>query len=142
MPGRSPAEERNPGAANLSRFQEEVRKRNMEKCIFCDIAEKRMESKIVYEDDRVVAFKDINPQAPVHVLIIPRKHISGVTSLEEQDRELVGHMFIVSQQLARDFSVYQCGFRLVTNSGPDAGQAVNHLHIHLVAGRTLKWPPG
>jgi histidine triad (HIT) family protein len=114
----------------------------MEKCLFCDIAEKRMESKIVYEDDKVVAFKDINPQAPVHVLLIPRKHISGVTSLEEQDRQLVGHMFIVSQQLARDFSVYQCGFRLVVNSGPDAGQAVDHLHMHLVAGRKLMWPPG
>jgi histidine triad (HIT) family protein len=120
----------------------EVREREMEKCIFCEIAEKRIESKIVYEDDKVVAFKDIHPQAPVHVLIIPRKHIPGVTSLEEGDRELVGHMFLVSQQLASDFSVHQCGFRLVVNSGPDAGQAVNHLHLHVLGGRTMRWPPG
>jgi histidine triad (HIT) family protein len=114
----------------------------MEKCIFCDIAEKRIESKIVYEDEKVVAFKDIHPQAPVHVLIIPKRHLSGVTAVEEGDRELVGHLLMVSQQIARDFSVYQCGFRLVVNSGPDAGQAVNHLHVHLLGGRTLKWPPG
>ena len=114
----------------------------MEKCIFCDIAEKRIESKIVFEDEKVVAFKDIHPQAPVHVLIIPKKHLSGVTAVEEADRELVGHLLMVSQQIARDFSVYQCGFRLVVNSGPDAGQAVNHLHVHLLGGRTLKWPPG
>jgi len=114
----------------------------MEKCIFCDIAEKRMESNIVYEDDRVVAFKDISPKAPVHILIIPKKHISGVTTVEEADRELIGHMFVVSQQLAKDFSVYQCGFRLVLNSGPDAGQAVDHLHMHFLGGRTMKWPPG
>ena len=114
----------------------------MEECIFCEIAAKRMDSKIVYEDDKVVAFKDISPQAPVHILIIPKKHISGVTTLEEEDRELVGHMYIVSQQLAKDFSVYQCGFRLVVNSGPDAGQAVDHLHMHFLGGRTMKWPPG
>ncbi len=114
----------------------------MDKCIFCEIAEKRIESKIVYEDDKVLAFKDIHPQSPVHVLIITKKHIPGVTSVEAADRELVGHMFVVSQQIAKDFSVYQCGFRLVVNSGPDAGQAVGHLHMHLLGGRTLKWPPG
>lgn len=114
----------------------------MDKCIFCEIAAKRIESQIVYEDDQVVAFKDIHPQAPVHLLIIPKKHIPGVTSLEESDRELVGHMHLVTQQLAKDFSVYQCGFRLVFNSGPDAGQAVDHLHLHLLGGRKMKWPPG
>lgn len=114
----------------------------MEKCLFCDIAEKRIDSRIVYEDEKVIAFKDIHPQAPVHVLIIPRRHISGVTSIAEGDLELVGHMFVVSQRIAKDFSVYQCGFRLVVNSGPDAGQAVGHLHMHLLGGRTLKWPPG
>jgi len=114
----------------------------MEKCIFCEIAEKRLESKVVYEDDRVVAFKDVHPQAPVHILLIPKKHIPGVTGVREEDRELIGHILMVSQQIARDFSVYQCGYRLVVNSGPDAGQAVNHLHVHLLAGRKLKWPPG
>jgi histidine triad (HIT) family protein len=114
----------------------------MEKCIFCEIAQKRMDSKLVYEDEKVLAFKDIHPQAPVHILIIPKKHIAGVTAAEEGDRDLLGHMFIVSQQLAKDYSVYQCGFRLVVNSGPDAGQAVHHLHMHFLGGRTLKWPPG
>jgi histidine triad (HIT) family protein len=114
----------------------------MDKCIFCEIAAKRIESQIVYEDEKVVAFKDIHPRAPVHILVIPKKHIPGVTSLEEADNELVGHMVLVTQQLAKDFSVYQCGFRLVVNSGPDAGQAVNHLHLHLLGGRRLKWPPG
>ncbi len=114
----------------------------MEKCIFCDIAEGRLDSKIVYEDDKVLAFKDIKPQAPVHIVIIPRKHIPGVTSMAQDDRELVGHMLLVSQQIAKDFSVYQCGFRLIVNSGPDAGQAVNHLHMHILGGRTMKWPPG
>jgi len=97
---------------------------------------------VVYEDDQVLAFKDINPQAPVHILIIPKRHISGVTTLEEGDEALVGHIHMVARKIARDKSVFQCGFRLVVNSGPDAGQAVDHLHFHLLGGRTLSWPPG
>jgi histidine triad (HIT) family protein len=119
-----------------------VNAQQMEKCIFCEIAEKRIQSNIVYEDETVVAFKDIHPQAPVHVLIIPKKHISGVTTIREGDTDLAGHLFMVSRQLAKDFSVYQCGFRLIVNSGPDAGQAVDHLHMHLLGGRKLGWPPG
>ncbi len=114
----------------------------MEDCLFCKIASKEIPATIVYEDDQILAFKDINPQAPVHILIIPKKHIAGVTSLEEEDKELIGRIHLLASKIARDYSVFQCGFRLVLNSGPDAGQAVAHLHFHFLGGRTLKWPPG
>ncbi len=114
----------------------------MEDCLFCKIAKKEIPATIVYEDDQILAFKDINPQAPVHVLIIPKKHIDGVTKLEEEDKELIGRIHLLASKIARDHSVFQCGFRLVLNSGPDAGQAVPHLHFHFLGGRTLKWPPG
>ena len=114
----------------------------MDDCLFCRIAQKELDSEVVYEDDDLLAFKDIHPQAPVHVLIIPKRHISGVTALREEDVALVGRVFLAAQQIARDRSVFQCGFRIVANSGPDAGQAVGHLHFHLLGGRTLKWPPG
>lgn len=114
----------------------------MTDCPFCKIIRKEKAAQIVYEDEKVVAFKDINPQAPVHLLILPRKHISGVTQIKEEDKELIGHIFLVAQKIARDFSIHQCGFRVVVNSGPDSGQAVFHLHFHLLGGRSLKWPPG
>ena len=114
----------------------------MEKCLFCRIIKKEMESNILYEDDDILAFKDVNPQAPVHLLIIPKKHIPGITELEEEDKELIGKICLVAKRIAREQSVYQCGFRLVVNSGPDAGQAVQHLHFHLLGGRKLGWPPG
>ena len=114
----------------------------MEDCLFCKIVRKEIPATIVYEDDQILAFKDINPQAPVHILIIPRKHIPGVTALEEEDKELIGRIHLVASKIARDHSVFQCGFRLVINSGPDAGQEVQHLHFHFLGGRTLKWPPG
>ena len=114
----------------------------MDECLFCRIVKKEIDGKILYEDDDILAFKDINPQSPVHVLIIPKKHISGVTELGEEDKELVGKIFLAAKQIAGKQSVYQCGFRIVVNSGPDAGQAVEHLHFHLLGGRKLNWPPG
>ena len=111
-------------------------------CIFCDIVEKKRPARVVYEDDRVLAFQDVSPQAPVHILIIPKKHISGITGLGDEDRQLIGHIHQVAARIARAESVYQCGFRLVVNSGPDAGQAIDHLHFHLLGGRILGWPPG
>ena len=114
----------------------------MAECLFCKLVNREVESKIIYEDEKVLAFKDINPQAPVHILIIPKKHISGVTELGEEDKELVGHIYLVGKRLAKDNSIFQCGFRIVVNSGPDAGQAVEHLHFHLFGGRKLGWPPG
>lgn len=111
-------------------------------CIFCKIAEKAIPSTIVYEDELVVAFKDNNPQAPVHILLIPKKHISTVITLTHDDKELVGHMFLVAASLAREQQIAQDGFRLVTNCNQDGGQTVFHLHVHLLGGRSLTWPPG
>ncbi|MEJ2744274.1 MAG: histidine triad nucleotide-binding protein [bacterium] len=114
----------------------------MSDCIFCKIANKEIASAIVHEDDEVMAFKDVQPQAPLHLLIIPKKHISGLTDIDSGDELLLGKIVALSKQLAERFSFSQCGFRLVANSGPDAGQAVEHLHFHLLGGRKFDWPPG
>ena len=113
----------------------------MSDCIFCKIANKEIKSDIVYEDDRVVAFNDINPHAPVHILVIPRKHIVGVAEARDEDAELMGHLQLVAARLAKEKGVAE-GYRIVVNSGPLAGQSVMHLHYHLLGGRRLNWPPG
>ena len=113
-----------------------------EKCLFCDIIQGRIPAEKIYEDDNVIAFNDIAPQAPVHVLIIPKEHLAGLTSLRDEHSALLNSIHQASLKIAREKSVYECGFRLVVNSGPDAGQAVDHLHYHLLAGRKLNWPPG
>lgn len=114
----------------------------MSDCIFCRIADKRLEADIVYEDDGVVAFRDISPQAPTHILIIPRKHISGNLEIQPDDAALIGRMFIVANHLAKQDGIAESGFRTLFNCGPDGGQAVSHLHLHLLGGRRLHWPPG
>ncbi len=111
-------------------------------CIFCDIISKKIAADIVYEDDDVLAFRDLAPRAPVHILIIPRKHISGMPSAAESDRELLGRLYLAAARIAREQSIERSGYRLVINSGPDAGQAVDHLHVHLLGGRSFGWPPG
>ncbi len=111
-------------------------------CLFCKIAEGKLPAKVIYEDDLAVAFEDIAPQAPVHTLVIPRKHIPTVLDLEEGDRELVGHLFRVASDLARRKGIDQGGFRLVLNTNSDAGQTVFHVHLHLLGGRAMGWPPG
>jgi histidine triad (HIT) family protein len=113
-----------------------------EDCIFCKIASKEVPSSIVYEDDLVVAFNDIDPQAPVHIVLIPKKHIPTVLNLTHEDQKLVGHMFLVAASLSREQQIAQDGFRLVTNCNRDGGQSVYHLHMHLLGGRSLTWPPG
>ena len=114
----------------------------MSNCLFCRIVRKEIPSKTVYEDDDVIAFRDINPQAPVHILVIPKKHIPGVVNLSSEDSELLGRLFNSARKIAEDEGITDSGFRLVINSGPDAGQAVDHLHIHLLGKRQLNWPPG
>jgi len=114
----------------------------MSDCLFCGIVEGKIKGNIVYQDDSVVAFKDINPKAPVHVLIIPRKHVAGVLDLTAEDGALIGHIFAVAARLARERGIADSGFRVVVNSGADAGQSVFHLHYHLLGGRRMTWPPG
>ena len=114
----------------------------MSDCLFCGIVEGKIKGNIVYQDNSVVAFKDINPKAPVHVLIIPRKHVAGVLDLTAEDGALIGHIFAVAARLAREQGIAESGFRVVVNSGADAGQSVFHLHYHLLGGRRMTWPPG
>jgi len=114
----------------------------MKECLFCKIAGKQIPAKIVYEDERVVAFRDINPKAPVHILIIPRKHIETVMDVKSGDRELMGDLFIAARKIAEKEGVGESGFRLIQNCKADAGQEVFHIHFHLLAGRKLSWPHG
>ncbi len=114
----------------------------MSDCIFCKIAAGQIKSDLVYEDDTVVAFRDINPQAPVHVQVIPRRHIENAAALTEADGDLIAHLILVAGQVARDEGVEEGGYRLVANVGPHGGQSVPHLHIHVLGGRAMAWPPG
>lgn len=109
-------------------------------CIFCKIAEGAVRSQKVYEDDHVVAFKDLNPQAPTHVLIIPRRHIAGLSASGADDEALLGKLQAAARVVAAELKL--ASFRLVTNDGRDAGQSVDHLHYHLLGGRRMGWPPG
>ena len=111
-------------------------------CLFCDIAEGRRPAKLVHEDDRLVAFHDINPQAPTHVLVIPRKHITSLLDLSPEDDAVVGALARTARDLAREMGFAERGFRLVMNCGDDAGYSVYHIHLHLLGGRSLGWPPG
>lgn len=111
-------------------------------CIFCDIIQKRIPAKVIYEDDLALAFEDIRPQAPVHTLVIPKKHISTNLELQENDNNLIGHLFQVANNLARDKGIAERGFRLVMNCNPEAGQTVFHIHLHILGGRPMHWPPG
>lgn len=113
-----------------------------EDCLFCRIAAMEIPADIVFEDDQVIAFRDISPKAPVHILLIPRVHITSAASLTEANGPMLGRMFAVAAQLARDEGIAKSGFRLTTNSGPGAGQSVPHLHFHLMGGRQMGWPPG
>ncbi|RJR21295.1 MAG: histidine triad nucleotide-binding protein [Nitrospiraceae bacterium] len=111
-------------------------------CLFCKIIAKEIPSKTVYEDETVLAFEDITPQAPVHILIIPKKHISTILEIDKDDHELIGHMFEVANTLAKEKKVAERGFRLVMNCNRESGQTVFHIHLHLLAGRAMHWPPG
>jgi diadenosine tetraphosphate (Ap4A) HIT family hydrolase len=114
----------------------------MSDCLFCAIVEGKIKANLVYQDDTVVAFKDIAPRAPVHILIIPRKHVVSVLDLGPSHSVLIGEIFQVVGKLAREQGIAESGFRVVVNSGADAGQSVFHLHCHLLGGRQMSWPPG
>ena len=110
--------------------------------IFKKIIDKEIPADIVYEDDLCLAFKDISPQAPTHVLLIPKKEVENVASLADEDRDLAGHLLLVVGRVARELGIEASGYRVVANCGKDGGQSVDHLHLHILAGRPLKWPPG
>lgn len=114
----------------------------MSNCIFCKIIARQQPAKIVYEDEQVVAIEDIRPQAPVHLLVMPRKHLPSLKEANNSDGPLLGHLFTVTAQLARERQLEARGFRTVINNGPWAGQTVDHLHVHLLGGRVFHWPPG
>src|SRR5512139_798419 len=116
-----------------------VREQN---CIFCKIIEKKIPARLVHEDDMAIAFEDINPQAPTHILIVPKKHVADIHSMKKEDREMIGHLFFIAQIIAEKQGLEREGYRLVINNGRDAGQAVFHIHLHLLSGRTFSWPPG
>jgi len=106
-------------------------------CIFCKIVKGEIPARIVYEDDLVMAFHDINPQAPIHILIIPKEHIPTVNELEENHKELIGHIFLVAKKIAKDFEVAESGYRILVNCNRDGGQEIYHLHYHFFAGKPL-----
>lgn len=110
-------------------------------CLFCKVAAGNASSRNVYEDDKVVAFEDIRPQAPTHVLIIPRKHIRGLKEAQAEDAEVIGHMHLIAAKIARKRGIEE-GYRTIFNVGPLSGQSVFHLHLHLIGGRHMTWPPG
>lgn len=114
----------------------------MADCLFCKIADGTIPAKRIHEDDKVVAFRDINPQAPTHVLVVPRKHIPSLNELQPEDAALVGYLHLVAAQLAASEGIDQRGYRTLFNTNADAGQTVFHIHLHLVGGRPLGWPPG
>ena len=111
-------------------------------CLFCQIVEGKIPARMVLQDDEVVAFHDISPGAPTHILVVPRRHIASLGDLADGDDALIGRMVRKARDLARQLGVGERGFRLVFNSGDDAGYSVHHIHLHLVGGRKLAWPPG
>jgi histidine triad (HIT) family protein len=111
-------------------------------CLFCRIAAGEIPAQVVYEDDDVLAFRDIDPQAPVHVLVIPRRHVANLTVAASEDPELVARVTAAAAAVAAQEGVSQSGYRTVVNTGPDAQQSVEHLHLHVIGGRQLGWPPG
>lgn len=114
----------------------------MENCLFCRILNRELKAEFVYEDDDLACITDIHPQAPTHLLILPKKHIPTVMDITEDDEKLIGKMVLKAGKIAEQFNINSSGFRLVFNCNKDAGQTVFHIHLHLVGGRKFKWPPG
>jgi histidine triad (HIT) family protein len=114
----------------------------MADCIFCKIIDNKAKAAIVHQDDQVTAFRDLNPVAPTHILIVPNKHIESVNALEAEDEQLMGHLFRVGRQLAEQEGIAESGYRMITNTGAHGGQTIPHLHIHLIGGQPMRHPMG
>ena len=114
----------------------------MADCLFCKMVSGEIAPDIVFENEDVLAFRDVNPQAPLHVLVIPKTHIATVNDLTPEDADLVGKLYLAAQQIAADEGVAEPGYRMVMNCNPEAGQSVYHIHLHVLGGRPMSWPPG
>lgn len=114
----------------------------MDECIFCKIINKEIPSKIVYEDKDILAFKDINPQAPTHILLIPREHFASLNAIPKKKKEILSSLLLKARQIAEEKGIAQSGYRIVLNTERDSGQEVFHIHLHLLGGRRMRWPPG
>ena len=114
----------------------------MKDCIFCKIAGKEIPSDIVYEDDKIIAFKDINPQAPSHILLIPKDHFASLNDVPEEKKDILSHILIQARKIAQNIGALEKGYRIVLNTGKDSGQEVFHIHFHILSGRQMTWPPG
>lgn len=111
-------------------------------CLFCRIVNKQIPGKIIYEDELVVAFEDIQPQAPVHTLIVPKEHLATLLVVGEENKDILTHLILVARNIAKSKGIAETGFRLVINNNPKGGQTIYHLHLHLLGGRQMHWPPG
>ncbi len=111
-------------------------------CIFCKIIDKKIPARVVYEDDLAMGFEDVNPQAPTHILIVPKRHIPEVHSMTAADRDMIGHLFFAAKKIADERKLHDKGYRMVINNGAGAGQTVFHIHLHFLSGRRFSWPPG
>jgi histidine triad (HIT) family protein len=111
-------------------------------CLFCNVIERKIPGEIVYEDEHALAFRDIRPVAPTHVLVVPKKHIAAIHDLEPEHAEAMGQVLIAARRVADQLGLVEDGFRLVINDGEHAGQTVHHIHVHVLGGRTMTWPPG
>ena len=114
----------------------------MKECLFCRIVDKEIPAEIVFESDKLLAFKDVDPQAPVHILIIPKEHITTTNDLSNKHKELIGDILLTAKRLASDYDIAKDGYRILFNCNKNGGQAVYHIHLHLLGGRQMKWPPG
>jgi histidine triad (HIT) family protein len=114
----------------------------MEGCIFCKLINKEIPAELIFEDDRIVAFNDINPQAPIHILIIPKEHFDSLNVIPEEKKDILSHILLRARQIARNIGIDEKGYRIVLNTARDSGQEVLHIHFHLFGGRRMTWPPG
>lgn len=114
----------------------------MHSCIFCKIKNKEIPSKIVFEDERIIAFNDANPQAPVHILLVPKEHFASLNDIPEEKKDVLSHLLLKARQIAQQEGISKNGYRIVLNTEKDSGQEVFHVHFHLLGGREMTWPPG
>jgi histidine triad (HIT) family protein len=114
----------------------------MEDCIFCKIINKEIPASMVFEDEKMIAFNDINPQAPIHILLIPREHFASLNDIPEKKKNILSHLLLKARQIAQEKGIAEKGYRIVLNTEKDSGQEVFHIHFHLLGGRRMHWPPG